>query len=193
VDGVERRPHALALVEPIEPRGRKCTEISATQLLLAFREFSDEIVAGGFGVAIATGRERLCARRQIMPREVSAQFAGALPVLRLLPAAERLRRSRRQAGIDAKVVEQPIRSNAPHVPTIPLLRIVEAVVRQQPHLLHWKRLDTGHHIASREGERPVECRRIGHHRPPSHLPRRQRIRIRPLLRDQHRRHRGRGS
>ena len=59
-----------------------------------------------------------------MAREVAAQFAGALAVLRLLPSAERFRRANRQSGIGAEGVQQTVGREPLHVAAIPLLRVV---------------------------------------------------------------------
>ena len=111
VDRVERRPHARARLQPVPPRGRKRTQVLAAELLLAPRQLRHHVVALCLRLAIAVCR-LLCQRREIVPDEMAAQFARPLPVLRLLPSAERLRRSRGQSRIRAERVQQAVRRRA---------------------------------------------------------------------------------
>src|SRR5205823_12771471 len=88
VDGIERRPDALAFFEPIPPRRRERAEIFAAELLLALGELRDHVLALRPGVGVAVGRQLRGGGKKVAD-EMAAQLARPLPVLRLLPSTQR--------------------------------------------------------------------------------------------------------
>ena len=164
MDGVEGRPNALSFFQAVPPGGGEGTEILAAQFLLAPGHFGDHGVALRFGRLVAVGGQ-LRARREEMAREVAAQFAGALAVLRLLPSAERFRRSNRQSGIGAERKQQTVLRQPLHIAAIPLLRVVVHATGQQADLRHGKGFRPGRNILARELQRSFEGRGLRRERP----------------------------
>jgi hypothetical protein len=96
--------------------------------------------------------------------KVATQFARSRSVFRLLPAPERFRGANRKSGVRAKGVEEAVRAEPLHVSAIPLLRVMECAIRQQPDLLHRERLCPDGHLIPAELERRFESRAVGRHR-----------------------------
>src|SRR5215467_450577 len=146
VNRVERSPNPLAFVEPIPPCRRKRAKVLAAKLFLTLSHLSDHVIALGFSLLIpqrATGGKEVAAK-------MSAQFARALTILRLLPTSEWFRRPHRQSGIGAERIQEAVRPQSGHVAAVPLLRVEVDIVRQQPNLIHFERLYPRYNISTSE-------------------------------------------
>ena len=194
VDRVERRPDALLFLEAIPPRRRKGAQILAAEFLLALRHLGDHVVGLRLRGLVSGGGVQQRARREEMSGEMTAELAGALAVLRLLPAAQRLRGSGRQTCVGAERIEHALRVESGHVRAVPFLRLGVHAVWQQAHLRHRERLRPERNGPQREFQLCVERRRVGdepslRRRRPIGLPSLRRI----LRRRERRQRRARGD
>src|SRR5262245_35518158 len=106
---------------------------------------------------------------------MAAQFARSLPVLRLLPSAQRLYITRAESRIHAERVQQPIRVQSRNVAAIPFLRVGKDAVRQQPDLPHRKWFGLERDWFRCELRLAFESGRIRSDRPPEVARRRRRL------------------
>ena len=100
-----------------------------------------------------------------MARKVAAQFARALAVLRLFPAAERFRRSHRQSGIGTERKQQAVSRQPLHITAIPFLRVVVHATGQKTDLRHRERFRPGRYSLARELQRSFKGRGLRCERP----------------------------
>ena len=79
VDRVERRPHRLARIQPVEQLDGEGAQIAArAELLLALGQLRDHVVGLGLGFLVARGGVELRAGGKEVADEVAAQFAFAI-------------------------------------------------------------------------------------------------------------------
>jgi hypothetical protein len=126
VDGVVGRPHALPRVDTIEElfgERRQVAGVKPRRLrTLNLAELGHHQIATRLESRVTSRRIHQRKRREVVADGVAAQFDVGR-----LPSAERLRR-RRQAGVDAEVVEQPIGIEAEQVLLIERHRLLERTV-----------------------------------------------------------------
>jgi hypothetical protein len=116
VEGVERGPHFLALGEAANILNGESAEVAACELLLAFGEFGDHVIAGGFELFVGVGSVTEGAGGEIVTDKVAAEFA-----IWFLPTSQR-NGGGWEAGVEAEDVEETIGRLFKHELAIGFLR-----------------------------------------------------------------------